>query len=192
MSKRETYNTEDQNTLFEDELFAPAPAPSKEKEKAKVTKTEKKSFNDTDKIPCVSITVGKLLMIGQKSGNVYRWTNMGEIEEVEYRDLMAEVRATSSFVFEPRFIVQDDDFLAQNDTLLVKYGQLYTPADIEKVLTFPAEQLKATIKSMPLGAQNAVKDLANRKITSGELDSVQRVKALDEFFGTNMLIKLTQ
>ncbi len=78
------------------------------------------------------------------------------------------------------------------DTLLVKYGQLYTPSDIEKVLTFPVEQLKATIKSMPLGAQNAVKDLANRKITSGELDSVQRVKALDEFFGTNMLIKLTQ
>lgn len=174
-------------SLFEDEaeLFEEEP-----KVEEKVSK--KKEFSPTDLIPCVSITVGGLHLTGMKSGDVYHWTNMGEVTEVEYRDLLAEVRNHSFYVYDPAFIIQDEDFLSQHDDILVRYGNLYTPGDIEKVLQLPAPQLEATLKKMPIGAQNAVRDLAVRKINSGELDSIQRIKVIDSYFGTEMLLKLTR
>lgn len=160
--------------------------------KKEVKQKAKKEFKDTDFIPCVSITVGGLHLIGAKSGEVYRWLNIGDVTEVEYRDLLVEVRNHSFYVYDPAFIIQDDDFLKQHDDILVRYGQLYTPSEIEKILALPATQLLASLKKMPVGAQNAVRDLAVRKIDNGSLDSVQRIKVLDEFFGTEMLLKLTR
>lgn len=179
-----------ESSLFEDEQeFFVEEEPKKVDEEPKKVKKE---FAPTDLIPCVSITVGGLHLTGKKSGDVYHWTNMGEVTEIEYRDLLAEVRDHSFYVYDPAFIIQDDDFLSQHDDILVRYGRLYTPGDIEQILTLPAPQLEATLKKMPIGAQNAVRDLAVRKINSGELDSIARIKVIDSYFGTEMLLKLTR
>lgn len=200
MGRRATYNRETESvkeekvSLFDDEeMFdeGPTPVPVKEEAPKKAVAT-KKEYKDGDKIPCVSITVGGLNFVGDKSGALYQWTNLGDVVDVEYRDLVSAVRSHSIFVYEPRFVIQDEDFLAQHDDILVRYGQLYTPQDIEQVLAMPAPQLEKTLKKMPVGAQNAVRDLAVRKIDSGELDSVQRVKVIDSFFGTELVLKLTQ
>jgi len=198
MGRRATYNREtesvkeEKTSLFDDEeMFDEEPTPVKE-EAPKKASTTKKEYKDGDKIPCVSITVGGLNFVGDKSGDLYQWTNLGDVVDVEYRDLVSAVRSHSIFVYEPRFVIQDEDFLAQHDDILVRYGQLYTPQDIEQVLAMPAPQLEKTLKKMPVGAQNAVRDLAVRKIDSGELDSVQRVKVIDSFFGTELVLKLTQ
>lgn len=199
MGRRATYNkpvTEEKASLFEDEeLFEREPTPAQEEAPKKFDPNEtrsKKEFKDSDKILCVSITVGGLNFVGDKSGDLYQWVNIGDVVGVEYRDLLSAVRSHSIFVYEPRFVIQDEDFLAQHDDILVRYGQLYTPQDIEEVLAMPASQLEKTLKKMPVGAQNAVRDLAVRKIASGELDSVQRVKVIDSFFGTELVLRLTQ
>jgi hypothetical protein len=188
MSRRATFVRDEQPKEQESTLFEEQEEVTSVKEEPK----KKKEYAPTDLIPCVSITVGGLHLTGMKSGEVYHWTNLGEVTEVEYRDLLAEVRNHSFYVYDPAFIIQDEDFLSQHDDILVRYGRLYTPADIEQVLTLPAPQLEATIKKMPIGAQNAVKDLAVRKINSGELDSIARIKVIDSFFGTEMLLKLTR
>ena len=198
MGRRATYNREtesvkeEKTSLFDDEeMFDEEPTPVKE-EAPKKAVAAMKEYKDGDKIPCVSITVGGLNFVGDKSGDLYQWINLGDVVDVEYRDLVSAVRSHSIFVYEPRFVIQDEDFLAQHDDILVRYGQLYTPQDIEQVLAMPAPQLEKTLKKMPVGAQNAVRDLAVRKIDSGELDSVQRVKVIDSFFGTELVLKLTQ
>ena len=194
MGRRATYSgkTEpvQQASLFEDEQLFEESVPVLEQTPKKGD--AKKEFGDTDKIPCVSITVGGLSMLGGKSKELYHWLNMGDVVEVEYRDLVSAVREHSKDVFEPRFIIQDDDFLAKYDTVQLRYGQLYTPRDIEQVLAMPAPQMAAAIKKMPVGAQNALRDLASRKVDSGELDSGNRIKVIDELFGTQLVLKLVQ
>lgn len=191
MSRRAKYVGDEQTqetVVVEESLFEESEnAPVEEKVEPK-----KREFQNTDLIPCVSITVGGLHLIGAKSGEIYRWTNLGEVTEVEYRDLLAEVRNHSFYIYDPAFIIQDDDFLSQHDDILVRYGSIYTPSDIEQVLAMPAPQLEATLKKMPIGAQNAVRDLAVRKINTGELDSIQRIRVIDSYFGTEMLLKLTR
>lgn len=194
MGRRATYSREtipvkkEQASLFEDEQLFEEPILEKEAP----VKKEKKEFKETDKIPCVSITVGGLYWEGPKSKELYSWLNMGDVVEVEYRDLVSAIRSNSVYIFEPLFIIQDDDFLAQFDNVQVRYGQLYTPADIEAVLRMAPAQLDAALRKMPVGAQNALRDTAVRKIDSGELDSVQRIKIIDSFFGTELVLKLTQ
>ena len=163
-----------------------------ENEDEVIVETPKKKFEQTDGVMCRSITNGLLNMIGQKTGIQYRWFDYGDETEVEYRDLVAAIREHTKDVFEPRFIIQDDDFLAKYDTVQLRYGELYTPADIEQVLSMPPSQMETMIKKMPVGAQNALRDLASRKIDSGEFDSINRVRVIDSFFGTQLVLKLTQ
>lgn len=155
-------------------------------------KSTKNSFKETDLIDCVSVTVGKLIMIGVKSNEKYVWEGINDVKAVEYRDLIGAIRKHSAHIFKPRIIVQDKEFLAQNPELEQLYGSLYTPDDIEKILDLPADQLRAYIPQMPQGAKDALLGIATTQIERGALDSVQRIKVLDEIFGTQLLLKVTQ
>ena len=55
-------------------------------------------------------------------------------------------------------------------------------------MTLPYE----TIKKLPKGAKEALKGIASTMIESHTLDSVHRIKALDEIFDTKMLLTLVQ
>lgn len=156
------------------------------------TKPKKKVFQNDDMIPCLSIMEGKLVLVGARTGDVYRWLNIGDVVEVAYNDLIADVRSHGSHTHAPWIIIQDGDFLAQHPEIDDLYSGLYTVEDIEKVLSMPANQMKSYIEQMPVGAQDSLKNIAIARIESGEFDSIQRIKALDEFFGTNLLIALTQ
>jgi len=48
--------------------------------------------------------------------------------------------------------------------------------------------MKATILSLPKGAQDAIKHLASKMVSDGRLDSVKKIKTLDEIFDTEMSI----
>ena len=180
--------TDEKQTVEDEPLFEEPVV----KETPKSVKPKKKTYADTDLIPCVSITMGKLHFEGAKSKEFYHWIDIGDVVEVEYRDLVSAIRNNSIFIFEPRFIIQDDDFLNIFDNVKNRYGELYTPADIERVLQMEPRQLEAYLKKMPVGAQNAVRDLAVRKVDNGELDSINRIKVIDSFFGTELSLKLIQ
>lgn len=158
----------------------------------KEVKVESKVYTNDDMIPCISIMEGKLVLIGAKTNDKYRWDGIGDVQNVAYNDLMAEIRNHSSHVFAPWFIIQDKEFLRQHPEIDSVYGNLYTPEDIEKVLSMPVNMMKSYIEQMPLGAQDSLKNIAISRIESGDFDSIQRIKVLDEFFGTNLLIALTQ
>lgn len=76
-------------------------------------KKEKKKFQQTDLIMCKSVVVGGLFLEGSKTKQIYQWNDYGDESEVEYRDLVAEVRSRSAYVFNPWFIVEDEDFIEE-------------------------------------------------------------------------------
>ena len=75
------------------------------------TKVEDKSkarkYEKDDVIPCKSLTDGKLLVTGEKTGILYRWADYGDVEEIEYQDLVYMIRSHKSCITRPRFIIQD-------------------------------------------------------------------------------------
>lgn len=153
---------------------------------------KEKGFKDSDLIECVSVTVGKLIMIGIKSGEKYVWDGINSTNLVEYRDLIAAIRKHTPILFKPRIIIKNKDFLSQNPELEMLYGSLYTAEDFEQILDLPADKLREIIGQLPQGAKDTLLGIAVSKVDRGQLDSIQRIKVIDEIYGTSLLLKVTQ
>ena len=50
-------------------------------------KSEKKKFEPTEMIPCVSLTAGELFYVGLKSDTLYTFADIDDVQEIEFRDL---------------------------------------------------------------------------------------------------------
>lgn len=155
----------------------------------KEVKKEKKSYAPSDGIPCKSITNGGLYMPGLKSNILYSWVDAGDIVEVEYQDLQAAIRSNNGYVMNPLFVIEDEELVSQFPQLKKLYEVLYSVGELEDVITeLSPGDMKATILSLPKGAQDAIKHLASKMVSDGRLDSVKKIKTLDEIFDTEMSI----
>jgi len=152
-------------------------------------KREPKKFEATDGIPCRSITSGGLYMSGIKSHIMYEWSDNGDVTEVEYQDIVAAIRSNVSYISKPYFIIEDEDIIAQFPQLNKIYASMYSFKDLKDVLTeLPAKSMKTTILSLPEGAKESIKNIASQMISNGTLDSVQKIKILDEIFDTELML----
>ena len=148
-------------------------------------KTPKKYASD-ELIPCRSITFGELLMTGKKSGLLYSWANHGDVTEVEFQDLQALKSTHSSYLFKPRFVVEDDELTAQWGKEFETLYKDINNVDVEAMFKLSPAQLKSKLKSAPKGVQQAVKNIAGEKIMNGSLDSLAKIKAIDEVLNTDL------
>lgn len=155
----------------------------------KEVKKEKKYYAPSDGIPCKAITNGGLYMPGLKSNILYSWVDAGDIVEVEYQDLQAAIRSNNGYVMNPLFVIEDEELVSQFPQLKKLYEALYSVGELEDVITeLSPGDMKATILSLPKGAQDAIKHLASKMVSDGRLDSVKKIKTLDEIFDTEMSI----
>lgn len=153
---------------------------------SKVVKKTPRKFAPDDLIVCRSITFGELLLTGKKSKLLYSWANYGDTTEVEYQDLQALKSTRSSYLFKPRFIIEDEDLVEQWGK---DFGDVYKnieDIDAEDLLKLPVAQLRSKLKKASKGVQLAVKNIAGDKILNGSLDSLAKIKAIDEILGTDL------
>lgn len=152
----------------------------------KATKKVARKFEPDDLIVCRSITFGELLLTGKKSKLLYSWANYGDTTEVEYQDLQALKSTRSSYLFKPRFIIEDEELAEQWSK---DFGDIYKnieDIDAEDLLKLPVAQLRSKLKKAPKGVQLAVKNIAGDKILNGSLDSLAKIKAIDDILGTDL------
>ena len=154
----------------------------------KEVKVEAKKFKDTDPIRCVSITAGELGMLGIKSGINYTWAGRGDETDVEYQDLVAAIRSGKKHISAPYFIIQDDDFLTQFPQVAETYSSMLSYKDLKDILNLDANSMKKVINELPSGAKESIKNIASSQISKGLLDSVQKIKILDEIFDTKFML----
>lgn len=163
---------------------------SEELETVQATKAEPKKtprkYAPDDMITCRSITYGELLLSGTKSKLLYSWANYGDTTEVEYQDLQALRSTRSSYLFKPRFVIEDEELVEQWGK---DFGDMYkniVDVDVEDLFKLPMAQFKSKLKKAPKGVQQAVKNIAGEKILNGSLDSLAKIKVIDEILGTDL------
>lgn len=149
-------------------------------------KKKKKVFGQSDGVLCRSAVEGGLYVEGAKTGMLYTFSDYGDETEIEYRDLVAMVRTKDKTVYEPRLIIMDEDFLAEFPAVNKFYEDQFSTKDIKAILDKPINEMLADIKRLPKGAFESLKSIAAKQVASGRLDSVRKIKALDELFGTDL------
>ena len=150
---------------------------------------ETKSFAPDDEIECVSVTAGELIITGKKTGRVYDWANYGDTAYVEFQDLKAEVHnAKSRPIYDPLFMIEDEDVLALPE--FAKVAESYKDAlsidEIDNLFNLSQQQFASQLKKLPVGIKNTIKSIARDKMEDGTLDSINKIKILDQVLGTDL------
>ena len=176
-TKKETIITENIESV-EQEVKKPA------------TKTPRKYAPD-ELIPCRSVTYGELLLTGTKSKLMYVWANYNDVTEVEFQDLQALKSTRSSYLFRPRFVVEDEELVEEWGKDFKDMYSKIVSVDVEEMFNLPLGKFKTALKNAPKGVQQAVKNIAGEKIMNGSLDSLAKIKAIDDVLGTDLKLYLS-
>lgn len=162
-------------------------------EESDVIVNEPRKFEPTDGIKCRSVVNGPLYITGIRSGIPYTWADYNDVQDVEYQDLIYMVRSRGDkSIYYPRIIVEDDDFIEQNKELGDIYSSMYSTSDLRDIIKLPVRTMVSEIEKLPNGIKEAFKGMVSTMIDSHELDSVQKIKAIDELFGTKLLLTMAQ
>lgn len=145
-----------------------------------------RKYAPDDMITCRSITYGELLLAGKKSKLLYSWANYGDTTDVEYQDLQALKSTRSSYLYKPRIVIEDEELVEQWGKDFSEMYKSIIDVDVEDLLKLPLNQFKSKLKKAPKGVQQAVKNIAGEKILNGSLDSLAKIKAIDEILGTDL------
>lgn len=179
------------NTVENKEVEAVETEVKETKSKKIAAAKEVRKFAPDDMIPCRSITYGELLLTGAKTKFLYSWANYGDVTEMYFQDLQALKSTRSSYLFRPRFVIEDEELVEQwKNDLGQMYGDIIA-TDVEAIFKLPTNQLRAKLKNAPVGVQQAVKNLAGEKIMNGTLDSLAKIKAIDEILGTQLKLYIS-
>lgn len=162
-----------------------APKATKQESKKAPAKVARK-YEPDEMITCRSLTYGELLLTGKKSKLLYSWANYGDTTEVEYQDLQALKSTKSSYLYKPRFVIEDEELVEQWGKDFVDMYNNIIDIDVEDMFKLPLNQFKSKLKKAPKGVQQAVKNIAGEKILNGSLDSLAKIRAIDEILGTDL------
>ena len=162
----------------------------KEEVVEEVKKPEKRKYEPDEEIMTTSCTAGQLIMIGRKTKRFYTWENYGDQTPVEYQDLKAEQYIPGSrYIYDPLFIIEDEEFIAlpENKKIADVYTNILSQEDIDKMFSLDNISFERTVNKLPKGIKNSLKAIAAQKVQDGSLDSITKIKALDEILGTDLL-----
>lgn len=135
--------------------------------------------NDT-MVECRSGVAGNLIYKSLLNpGYTVEWNSLGEVQEMEYRELVS-MRGNQRKFFEENWILIDDPAVIKKLGVERYYKNSLTTDDFEEVFAMPAEKIKEIVPTLPGGTKDAIASEAKKKIESGELDSRSAIKALED------------
>lgn len=151
-----------------------------------------KKHEATELIQVRSVTQGELIMPGKKSGILYRWSAFGDVSEVEYQDLFTMKAVKSKYLYEPLFVIEDDELLedARWQDLKDIYDKMYNE-DLDSILNLSPTQLEKVLAQMPIGFQRAVRIEVASRIDAGTFDSVNKIKVIDRVCGSDLMLLIS-
>lgn len=131
-------------------------------------------------VECRSGVSGNLIYKSSLNpGYVVEWNSLGEIQEMEYRELVS-MRGNQRRFFEENWILIDDPAVIKKLGVERYYKNSLTSDDFEDVFTMSADDIKEIVPTLPGGTKDAIASEAKKKIESGELDSRSAIKALED------------
>ena len=112
-------------------------------------------------------------------GYTVEWDHLGDIQEMEYRELVS-MRGNQRRFFEENWILIDDPAVIKKLGVERYYKNSLSTDDFEDVFTMPADKIKEVVPTLPGGTKDAIASEAKKKIENGELDSRSAIKALED------------
>lgn len=153
-----------------------------------VAATERKVFDASEPIMCTSITAGELIMIGKKTKNVYKWAEYGDRTEIEYQDLQSAKLTKSQYIYSPLIMIDNEELLNTWPDVQNVYNKAMSAGeDITELFNLDNPTFERVLKGLPVGIKNTIKTMAYSMVEDGTLDSLRKIRIIDEVLGTDIM-----
>lgn len=126
-----------------------------------------------------SVNKGGLTYKSPKTGVVYRWEECGNIEYLEFAELMTMKSAKPRFLNEP-FIVIDDVDVVEKLGLTKLYDEMYDVNDIDNFFDLSVTKMSKLLETMPNGIKTLIGDKAVSMIKDESLYDIRKIKLIEE------------
>ncbi len=159
-----------------------------EQEETKSVKAEVE-FKNSDAIETKSVFAGSVTLVGRRTGNIYVWENLGDYQDVEYQDLLAEIRNRySKYIYEPLILIENEDVIAKFPKLEELYSEMMDVDELTNaILDEEVDDLRDILVSLPTGLKDSVKSIVATLMQEGDLYDVRKIRLVDDLFGTALL-----
>lgn len=152
----------------------------------------KRKYEKDDMIPVKSLFEGEVILVGRRTKQDYHMTELGEVVEVEYQDINAEIiSGQSPYIYTPLILVMDEELVSTKPKLKALYESLVPIEDIHRVIEYgDIDELREMVKHMPKGQIDLTKNIVASKIAEGQLGNMRIVKNIDRLLGTEFATQL--
>lgn len=153
---------------------------------SKVSPTATQEITNDTMVACRCGAAGNLIYKSSlNKGYVVEWNGHGDVQELEYRELVA-MRGNQRRFFEENWILIDDPAVIKKLGVERYYKNSLTIDDFDEVFKMPANEITEVVPSLPGGTKDAITVKAQEMIQTGELDSRSTVKALSDALGVDL------
>lgn len=159
-----------------------------EEKKEQVSAKPVSGRNDIDRfalIPVMNVTNGQLIYVSRKTGAEYLFGEYGDIEYMEYQELLTMRSSQRRFFDDPFLLVMDDDAVEALG-LTKMYDNIKLPAQIEEVFKLGQSDFEEVLEKSPKGIKHLIITKAKELYDRGEFDSVRKIKFINETFKTDI------
>ena len=145
-----------------------------------------KKYNQEDEIMCKSVCFGLLEYMSKKDGIVYRWEDFGDIVPVRYSDLLALKTSRSKFLYQPWFIILDEDLVKmwRLEDINKYFDEISDMEDF--LIDSKIPHIEKQLKNAPDGYNELVVQTAGRLLRENRLDSIAKLRVIDELLHTKL------
>ena len=153
-------------------------------------------LDDTVLINVKSNTFGTLFFKNPRTGDSTTWSHFGDVQQVTMGDLRA-MKGNQRAFYENQWIyivdVEDEgyeDVTAEDICKVLMVTQYYKnvldPDNFSQIFTWPEEKVRERVAMMNAGAKLNLLVAANTAIKNGTLDSLKRIKVLEDILGCEL------
>jgi hypothetical protein len=147
--------------------------------------SKKVDIDRFETIPVMNITSGSLVYASRKTGAEWLFQEYGDIEYMEFQELLTMRSSQRRFFDEPFILVMDDDAV-EHLGLTKMYENIKSPEQIDEIFKLNQADFQEIVEKSPKGIKHLIVSRAKKLYDIGELDSNRKLKFINERFQTDI------
>lgn len=151
----------------------------------KTIEVEQRKFVPGDMISCRCVRPNKVVFYSTKTDTRYEFGGYGDINEVDYSDLLKLKSSKSPILFQPKILIEDEDLRKQwardLEPVAVEYEGIY---ETEELFDKTPSEFEAFLRRASEGVRNLVKLSTATLIKEEKLTDLRLIRIVDDVLGT--------
>ncbi|WP_395546716.1 MULTISPECIES: hypothetical protein [unclassified Lacrimispora] len=161
---------------------------------------EKKRLKLDDNVSLLvaSNRFGELIYINHKTGDKYTWENMGDVQSLYVSDIRAMKSNQRKFLEDNWILINgiadtSDEYVDVDVTEIYEalqisnyYKDFLCPSNLNDVFNWSVDDIRNKVSKMPVSTKETIAIRANELIKAGIIDSIAKVKVLEEVIGCEL------